>query len=81
MMSTIISHDSTHYKNMKKLHNYAVEKGVRNSLILIAGGTQVTPEIARKSNMDQGFGRGTKGIEIASFILDKHREMKKKNEN
>lgn len=78
MMSTIISHDDTHYKNMNKLHNYAVEKGVRDKLILIAGGTQVTPEIARKSNMDQGFGRGTKGIQIASFIIDKYREMNDK---
>jgi D-ornithine 4,5-aminomutase subunit beta len=76
MMSTIISHDDTHYKSMLKLHNYAVEKGVRDQLILIAGGTQVTPEIARKNKMDQGFGRGTKGIHIASFILDKHKEMK-----
>lgn len=76
MMSTIISHDNTHYKNMKKLHNYAVEKGVREKLILIAGGTQVTPEIARKCNMDQGFGRGTKGIQITSFIIDKMKEMK-----
>jgi D-ornithine 4,5-aminomutase subunit beta len=75
MMSTIISHDDIHYKNMQKLHNYAIEKGVRDKLILIAGGTQVTPEIARKNFMDQGFGRGTKGIHIASFILDKDREM------
>ena len=57
MMSTIISHDDTHYKSMLKLHNYAVEKGVRDKLILIAGGTQVTPEIARTNKMDQGFGR------------------------
>ena len=77
MMSTIISHDDVHYKSMIKLHNYAVEKGVRDQLILIAGGTQVTPEIARNSKMDQGFGRGTKGIHIASFILDKFREMGK----
>ncbi len=76
MMSTIISHDDIHYKNMEKLHNYAVEKGVRDDLILIAGGTQVTPEIARTNKMDQGFGRGTKGIHIASFILDKMREQK-----
>jgi len=75
MMSTIISHDDIHYKSMKKLHNYAVEKGVRDKLILIAGGTQVTPELARQNSMDQGFGRGTKGIHIASFVLDKHRGM------
>ena len=73
MMSTIISHDDIHYKNMEKLHNYAVEKGVRDKLVLIAGGTQVTPEIARKHSMDQGFSRGTKGIHIASFLVNKIR--------
>ncbi len=78
MISTIISHDNVHYKNMQKLHDYAVEKGVRNKIILIAGGTQVTPEIARKNNMDQGFGRGTKGKHIASFLVEKHKELNKK---
>ncbi len=76
MMSTIISHDDVHYKNMEKLHNYAIEKGVRDKLILLAGGTQVTPEIARKYKMDQGFGRGTKGIQIASFLVKQHKAMK-----
>ncbi len=75
MMSTIISHDDVHYKNMEKLHNYAVEKGVRDTLVLLAGGTQVTPEIARKHKMDQGFSRGTKGIHIASFLVKRHQEM------
>lgn len=74
MISLIISHDDVHYKNMQKLHDYAVEKGVRDKLILIAGGTQVTPEIAQKYGMDQGFGRGTKGKDVASFIVKKHRE-------
>ncbi len=77
MMSTIISHDDVHYKNMEKLHNYAVEKGVRDKLVLISGGTQVTPEIARKYKMDQGFGRGTKGLDIASFLVKAHKELKK----
>jgi len=75
LMSTIISHDDTHYKNMKKLHDYAVEKGVRDKIILIAGGTQVSPEIARKHHVDQGFGRGTKGLHIASFLVERHKEM------
>ena len=38
MISLIISHDDIHYKNMQKLHEYAIEKGVRDKLILIAGG-------------------------------------------
>ncbi|TVP85498.1 MAG: LuxR family transcriptional regulator [Acholeplasmataceae bacterium] len=73
MISLIISHDDIHYKNMQKLHDYAVEKGVRDKLILLAGGTQVTPEIAKAHGMDQGFGRGTKGKDVASFIVKKHR--------
>jgi D-ornithine 4,5-aminomutase subunit beta len=75
MISLIISHDDIHYKNMQKLHDYAVEKGVRDQLILIAGGTQVTPELAKKYGMDQGFCRGTKGYDVASFIVKKHKKI------
>jgi D-ornithine 4,5-aminomutase subunit beta len=60
---------------MEKLHHYAIEKGVRDRLILLAGGTQVTPEIATSNGMDQGFSRGTKGKDVASFIVKKHREI------
>ena len=74
MISLIISHDEIHYKNMEKLNQYAIEKGVRDKLILIAGGTQVTPEIARKHGMDQGFSRGTKGRHVASFIVKCHQK-------
>lgn len=73
MISLIISHDDIHYKNMQKLHDYAVEKGVRDKLILIAGGTQVTPEIALNNGMDAGFSRSAKGNTVASFIVKKHR--------
>jgi len=75
LMSTIISHDDVHYKNMKKTHEYAVEKGVRDKLIIIAGGTQVTPEIAEKNGVDGGFGRGTKGHHVASFLVKKRIEL------
>ena len=34
MISLIISHDDIHYKNMQKLNDYAIEKGVRDKLIL-----------------------------------------------
>jgi D-ornithine 4,5-aminomutase subunit beta len=75
LLSTIISHDDIHYKNMKKTHEYALEKGVRAQLIIIGGGTQVTPELAVKNGLDAGFGRGTKGIHVASFLVQKHKEL------
>ncbi len=73
LISTIISHDDIHYRNMKKLNDIAVEKGVRDKLILIAGGTQVTPEIALANGMDGGFGRGTKGAHVATKIVEVRR--------
>lgn len=76
LASTIISHDDVHYKNMKRLHEYAIEKGVRDKLIICAGGTQVTPEIAVKNGMDQGFGKSDRGNHVASFFIKKRREMK-----
>ena len=58
MISTIISHDDIHYKNMKKLHETCVEKGIRDNIILIAGGTQVTPELARTKRYGSGLRTG-----------------------
>ena len=75
LASTIISHDDIHYKNMKKLHDYAIEKGIRDKIVICAGGTQVTPEIARKNGMDEGFGRGTKGVHVATAMVKRRNEI------
>jgi D-ornithine 4,5-aminomutase subunit beta len=77
MASTIITHNDIHIKNMKKLHDLCVEKGVRDKLILISGGTQVSDEIARANGMDAGFGRGTHGSNVATFIVE---EMQRRKE-
>lgn len=69
--STIISHDDIHYKNMAKLHNLCVEKGIRDKVKILCGGTQVVHELAVKSGVDAGFGRGTKGKHVATFLVQK----------
>lgn len=71
LCSTIITHNDVHTKNMKKLHDLCIEKGVRDKLILVSGGTQVTDEIAKAQGMDVGFGRGSNGTDVASFIIKK----------
>lgn len=77
LISTIISHDDIHYKNMRKVHEYAVERGIRDKIIIIAGGTQVIPSLALATGVDAGFGRGTKGNQVASFLIEKKKEMLK----
>ena len=74
LVSTIITHGDMHRDNMEKLADLAAEKGVRDKILLIAGGTQVTDEQARAWGMDAGFGRKTHGIDVASFIVKNMRE-------
>lgn len=76
LISTIITHADIHRINMQKLTNLCIEKGIRDKVILIGGGTQVTNEIAVESGLDAGFGRGTKGIHVASFLVKKLKEVK-----
>lgn len=74
LISTIITHADVHKINMRKLHQLCIEKGIRDRVILVGGGTQVTDDMAREAGLDAGFGRGTKGIQVASFLVKKMRE-------
>ncbi len=78
LLSTIITHGEIHRQNMEKINDLAVEKGVREKLLLIAGGTQVTDELAKEWGMDAGFGRGTHGHDVASFIVETLQERPRK---
>ena len=44
-------------------------------MIIISGGTQVSNELAVESGVDAGFGRGSKGQHVATFLVKKRREM------
>lgn len=78
LASTIISHDDIHYKNMQRINDLAIEKGIRDKIMIMAGGTQVIPEIAVKHGMDAAFGRGTNGSNVATALVERRREMEDK---
>jgi D-ornithine 4,5-aminomutase subunit beta len=69
LISTIVTHAEVHMQQMRRLHELARQRGLRKRVALIAGGTQVTDELARACGMDAGFGRGTTGRDVASFIV------------
>ena len=69
LISTIISHNDVHRAQMRKLAELCQEKGIREKIILIAGGTQVNREMAQETGLDATFGRGTKGIHVVNAIV------------
>lgn len=74
LASTTVTHGNVHKINLKKLNDTATEKGVRDKLIIIGGGTQLSQDTAKEIGIDATFGRGTKGIDVASFIIRRLRE-------
>lgn len=74
LASAIISHDNIHYKNIGLIDKLAREMGVRDKVVFLAGGTQVTPELARQAGADEGFGRGSKGVHVATALVKIRKE-------
>ncbi len=74
LISTIITHAGVHRTNMERLDQLCREKGMRDEVILVGGGTQITDDLARDCGMDAGFGRGTTGHDVASFLVETRRE-------
>jgi D-ornithine 4,5-aminomutase subunit beta len=75
LISTIVTHGDVHKRHMRQLHALAQQRGLRRRLVLIAGGTQINAELARACGMDAGFGRGTTGRQVASFLVTRLREL------
>ena len=79
LASCIISHDDIHYKNIAKVDRIAREMGVRDKLMFVAGGTQVTDEGARAAGADVGFGRGSHGNHVATFLVKERARREQQN--
>lgn len=69
LISTVISHNEVHRTMMKKLAELSHERGIRDTMVLIAGGTQVSRDMAAETGLDATFGRGTKGIDVLDAIV------------
>jgi D-ornithine 4,5-aminomutase subunit beta len=53
--------------------------GVRDKLMFVAGGTQVTDEGARAAGADVGFGRGSHGNHVATFLVKERARREQQN--
>ncbi|MGR9101286.1 MAG: D-ornithine 4,5-aminomutase subunit OraE, partial [Gammaproteobacteria bacterium] len=69
LISTIVSHADIHKHHMRRLNELVESKGLRNNMLLIAGGGHVTDALARECGMDAGFGHGATGRDVASFLV------------
>ena len=81
LISTIVTHSDIHKQHMHQLNQFVDARGLREKVVLIAGGTQVTNKLAQECGMDAGFGHSTTGRDVASFLLRTLRDKESKEIN
>ena len=58
-----------HISVVARLDELARARNVRDQLVLVAGGPQVSDGLARECGLDAGFGRGATGHQVASALV------------
>lgn len=80
LISTMVTHTNVHEQHMRDLGQLARQRGLRERLVLVVGGSQMSNDLACDCGMDGGFGRGTTGREVASFLVRRLQDQEKFNE-
>lgn len=69
LVSQIVTQKDIHLSNMTELIELLESEGVRDKMIVVAGGPRVSYELAKEIGYDAGFGRGKFAEDVASFIV------------
>ncbi|HWI60870.1 MAG TPA: OAM dimerization domain-containing protein [Symbiobacteriaceae bacterium] len=69
LVSQVVTQKNIHLHNLTQLVDLLEAEGVRDQILLIAGGPRITHELAVELGYDAGFGPGTVPSEVASYIL------------
>jgi beta-lysine 5,6-aminomutase beta subunit len=69
LVSQVVTQRDAHLQNLTRFVELAEAAGVRDRLVLIAGGPRLDHKLALELGYDAGFGRGTFAEHVASFII------------
>lgn len=69
LVSQVVTQKDIHLRNLNQLADLLEAEGLRDEVILIVGGPNVTQHLAIELGYDAGFGRGTVPEQVAAFIV------------
>ncbi len=69
IVSQIVTQKDVHIPNMTELIELLESEGIREKIIVCAGGPRISYELAKELGYDAGFGTGTYAEDVASFIV------------
>ena len=69
IISQIVTQKDVHIANMTELIELLESEGIRDKMIVCAGGPRISYELAKELGYDAGFGSGSFAEHVASFIV------------
>ncbi len=78
LVSQTVTQKDVHVKNLVELVELLEASGLRDRVILIAGGPRVTNDLAKELGYDAGFGPGKYADNVASFFVEEFIKRKMK---
>ncbi len=70
LVSQIVTQKNVHIPNLTELVDIVEAEGLRDRLILVAGGPRINHELAKELGYDAGFGSGSYADDVASFVVE-----------
>ncbi len=70
LVSQTVTQKDVHVKNLVELVELLEASGLRDEVILIAGGPRITNDLAKELGYDAGFGPGKYADNVASFFVE-----------
>lgn len=69
LVSQTVTQKDVHIQNLTNLVELLEAEGIRDKVILIAGGPRITHELAKELGYDAGFGPGKYADDVATFAV------------
>lgn len=69
LVSQVVTQKDVHIKNLSELIDMLEAEGLRQQLIVVAGGPRISHEMALELGFDAGFGPRTTAPDVASYIV------------
>ena len=68
LVSQVVTEKDAHRHQLGRLVTLLRDEGLRDDVIVVAGGPRLTPALAGELGLDAVFGRGTMPSDVASFL-------------
>ncbi len=69
LVSQVVTQKDVHIQNLSELIDMLEAEGLREKMVVVAGGPRITHKLALELGYDAGFGPGTTAPDVASFVV------------